>query len=174
MENRSKPNILITGTPGTGKTCLSQMIAEQLELEHVNIGDLVRKEQCHEGRDEEFDTFILDEDKLLDALEPRLAQGGLVLDFHGADLFDPQQLDLVLVLRAETRVLYDRLQARGYAKNKVDENMSCEIMQVVLEEAKEAFPQEIVHEVPSNSISDLESNVERLKAWYTQWLQDNS
>mmetsp|Transcript_25497 Transcript_25497/g.33314 ORF Transcript_25497/g.33314 Transcript_25497/m.33314 type:complete len:174 (-) Transcript_25497:183-704(-) len=169
-----KPNILITGTPGTGKTCTSQMIAEQLQLNHVNVGDLVRQEQCHEGKDEEFDAFILDDDKLCDVLEPLITEGGQVVDFHSCDLFPPEWFDLVLVLRTETNVLFDRLTARGYQKKKLDENMECEIMQVVLEEARETFPEEIVHEVPSNTLSDLESNIHRIKQWYTQHVQRSS
>jgi len=41
---RTKPNILITGTPGTGKTTTSALLAEQTGLKHVNVGDLVKKE----------------------------------------------------------------------------------------------------------------------------------
>ncbi|CAM9181730.1 unnamed protein product [Sphacelaria rigidula] len=81
------PNVLITGTPGTGKTCTSQQIAERTGLNHINVSDVVRLKQCHEGRDESFDTFILDEDKLLDAMETQMEEGGNVVDFHSCDLF---------------------------------------------------------------------------------------
>lgn len=61
---RSLPNILVTGTPGTGKTTSSQMIAEATGLEHVNVGEIVKSKQLHEGYIEEFDTHVLDEDKV--------------------------------------------------------------------------------------------------------------
>ena len=40
-EDRSRPNILITGTPGTGKTCTSELISEMTGFKHVNVGTLV-------------------------------------------------------------------------------------------------------------------------------------
>lgn len=61
---RSLPNILVTGTPGTGKTTTSEMIAEATGLEHINVGDIVKSKQLHEGYLEEFDTHVLDEDKV--------------------------------------------------------------------------------------------------------------
>lgn len=61
---RSLPNILVTGTPGTGKTTTSEMIAEVTGLEHVNVGEIVKQKQLHEGYLEEFDTHVLDEDKV--------------------------------------------------------------------------------------------------------------
>ena len=34
-------NIFITGTPGTGKTTLARLVAEQLKLNYLNLGELV-------------------------------------------------------------------------------------------------------------------------------------
>lgn len=50
--------------------------------------------------------------KLLDAIEPTLLLGGVILDWHACDLFPESWIDLVVVLRVETSVLYDRLKAR--------------------------------------------------------------
>ena len=61
---RRPPNILITGTPGTGKTSTCQLIAEATGLRHVNVGDRVKLEELHSGWDQEFDSFIIDEDKV--------------------------------------------------------------------------------------------------------------
>ena len=170
---RRRPNILITGTPGSGKTTLSGRLSEALGMEHVNVGDVVRMEECHEGKDSDFDAFILDEDKLMDVLEPRLEQGTMLLDFHTCDIFPEELVDLVLVLQVNTEQLYDRLQGRGYEQHKVNENMECEIMQVVHEEAREAFAQDMVHAVPNNTIEDMDSNVQRVQQWLQAWLASN-
>lgn len=61
---RDLPNILITGTPGTGKTTTSEMAAEATGLTHINVGDLVKSKSLHEGLDTEYDSYILDEDKV--------------------------------------------------------------------------------------------------------------
>lgn len=131
---RKRPNILITGTPGTGKTSTASLVAERLGLKHVNVGDLIKEHTCYEGRDEELETNVLDEDKLLDAMEAILDKAaesgeGIVADFHVCEIFPERWFDLVLVLRTKTDVLFDRLTTRGYPEKKRSENMEAEIMQ---------------------------------------------
>jgi len=148
-------------------------------MRHLNVGELIQQHKCYDGRDEDLDTNILDEDKLLDAMEPLVDEAGrdgvgVVVDFHVCEMFPERWFDLVLVLRAETEVLFDRLTARGYADRKRSENMESEIMQVILEEAREAYDPEMVHEIQSNSIEDMESNVERVEQWTKQWIADHN
>ena len=59
-----------------------------------------------------------------------MSQGGVVVEFHSVDFFPERWFDIVLVLRTETRELFDRLTARGYSSKKVEENITAEIMQV--------------------------------------------
>lgn len=63
MPERSKPNILITGTPGTGKTSLSAQVAAETKFRHINVGDWVKEKSLHSGWDEEFECYVLDDDK---------------------------------------------------------------------------------------------------------------
>eukprot|EP00566_Odontella_aurita_P028295 CAMPEP_0113538840 /NCGR_PEP_ID=MMETSP0015_2-20120614/7588_1 /TAXON_ID=2838 /ORGANISM="Odontella" /LENGTH=193 /DNA_ID=CAMNT_0000438457 /DNA_START=381 /DNA_END=962 /DNA_ORIENTATION=- /assembly_acc=CAM_ASM_000160 len=178
---RSRPNILVTGTPGVGKTATASLIAERLGMKHVNVGDLIKRHKFHSGKDAQFDSYVLDddnEDKLLDLMEEMLrssaaAGEGAVVDYHGCDFFPERWFDLVLVLRARTDVLYDRLTKRGYADEKRRENLECEIMQVVLDEARESYEREIVHEVRSDTIEEMEGNVDRVDQWVKQWRSDN-
>ena len=62
--NRTKPNILVTGTPGTGKTTLSQNLAQSLGMNHIEVGKLVKEKELHDGWDEEFQSYLLNEDKV--------------------------------------------------------------------------------------------------------------
>lgn len=92
-------------------------------MRHVNVGELIKQHKCYEGRDEELDTNILDEDKLLDAMEVILDKAaedgkGIVVDFHVCEIFPERWFDLVLCLRTSTNVLFDRLTARGYNEKK--------------------------------------------------------
>ncbi|KAI8150261.1 AAA domain-containing protein [Fennellomyces sp. T-0311] len=162
---RDLPNILVTGTPGCGKTTTSELIASVTGLQHINVGELVRQKQLHEGYLAEFDTHVLDEDKLLDEMEDLMKEGGKVVDFHTCEIFPERWFDLVIVLRADTQPLYDRMEKRGYNQRKIQENMECEIMQVVLETARESYAEEIVVELPSNTVADMESNVDRVQRW---------
>lgn len=168
---RRHPNVLVTGTPGTGKTTTCELLAQSGRLEHINVGDLVKSRHLHEGYDEEHQAFLLDEDAVVDALEGRLGgkRGGALVDHHGCDFFPERWFDLVVVLTADTSTLWDRLEARKYPRSKVQENVECEIMRVVEEEARESYKDEIVQVLESNSLEQMESNVDRIIAWMDAW-----
>ena len=117
------------------------------------------------GLDEERKCHVLDEDGVCDALEPMLAAGGAVVDHHGCDWFPERWFDLVVVLRADNGVLHRRLTDRGYSAKKLDNNIDCEIMQVVLEEAMESYAKEIVMVMQSDTADDQASNLERIREW---------
>jgi len=53
---------------------------------------------------------------------------------------------------------------QGYSGKKLEDNMECEIMQVLLEEARESYAEEVVVNLTSDHTPDLESNVERIPA----------
>jgi adenylate kinase len=55
---------------------------------------------------------------------------------------------------------------------KIQENNEAEIMSVVLEEAREAYAEEIVVALDSEDTSNLESNVSRIVQWIEAWLKN--
>lgn len=61
---RTSPNIIITGTPGVGKTSHCELLAERTGLTHLSVNDVVKERECHEGWDDEFQSWIVDEDKV--------------------------------------------------------------------------------------------------------------
>lgn len=63
---------------------------------------------------------------------------------------------------------------RNYPESKLQENLDSEIMEVLLQEAHEAFDGEIVIELTSNTADEMETNVDRIEAWTRQWRKDNS
>ena len=46
-------------------------------------------------------------------------------------------------------------------------------MEVILQEARESYDEEIVVELTSNTPDEMDSNVERIEAWVEQWKRDN-
>lgn len=155
---RKRPNILVTGTPGVGKTTFCEQLAEELGFEHLNIANIVREEVLYSEWDEELNCSVFDEDKVGDWLEDKLSGGGFVVDFHSCD-FMGDWFSVVVVLRARTEVLFDRLKARNYSDRKIEENMQCEIFQVLLDEAVATFGEENVLELQSNSLEDITENI---------------
>ncbi|TPX67244.1 adenylate kinase [Spizellomyces sp. 'palustris'] len=171
IPKRQRPNILVTGTPGTGKTTTSELIAIATGLEHVEVGSLVKERGLHQGWDGEFQSWLLDEDKVIDELEPMMLEGGKVVDHHGCDFFPERWFDLVVVLRTDNQILYPRLEQRNYSEKKIQENVECEIMQVVLEEAWDSYRPEIVWEMRSESIHDMEENVQQISDWVDRFME---
>ncbi|GAX81278.1 hypothetical protein CEUSTIGMA_g8710.t1 [Chlamydomonas eustigma] len=165
MSSRDKPNIMITGTPGTGKTSLCEQLARETGFRHINVGDWVKEKSLHSGWDDDFECFVLDDDKVCDALEELVEEGGCIVDHHGCDMFPERWFDLVIVLQTDNSTLFDRLQRRGYSQKKIQENVECEIMMVVAEEARESYKEEIVKLLPSNTSEDLERNLQQLVDW---------
>ncbi|KAF4917886.1 Adenylate kinase isoenzyme 6-like protein HBR1 [Colletotrichum viniferum] len=171
---RASPNIIITGTPGVGKTTHCEELARRSGLTHLSVNQVVKDRECHEGWDDEFQSWIVDEDKLLDAIEAEVANGGYIIDWHACDLFPKSWIDLVVVLRVDSTTLYDRLTARNYPEAKLQENLDSEIMEVLLQEARDAFDEEIVVELTSNTSDEMETNVSRVEEWLEQWKKDHS
>ncbi|GJE86019.1 adenylate kinase family protein [Phanerochaete sordida] len=170
------PVIIVTGTPGTGKTTHAQMLAEEspVPLKHINVGDLVKEKNLYEEYDEEWQSYTVDEDKLLDELEPIVSEGGIILDWHTCEIFPERWADLVVVLRCDHTKLWDRLEKRGYPLKKIQENNEAEIMEVVLDEARSSYPPEIVVELQSEGTEDLEANVARIVQWINAWKEQHA
>ena len=110
--------------------------------------------------------------QLLDALEDEVRLGGCIIDWHACDLFPKSWIDLVIVLRTDSTKLYDRLTARRYPERKLQENMDAEIMEVLLDEARTSYDEEIIIELQSNETEDIENNVERAERWLKNWERD--
>ncbi|KAJ1036694.1 hypothetical protein NDA10_006459 [Ustilago hordei] len=144
---------------------------------------------------QEWQSYQVDEDQLVDYLEPYTGnkapepldsqhfnqhdlqaakhsqeseeRGGLILDWHTCDVWPERWIDLVVVLRCDHGVLWERLEKRGYPINKIQENNQAEIMGVVADDARQSYPQEAVVELISEETGHVQQNVERILQWIT-------
>ena len=173
-KNRSLPNILITGTPGTGKTSHCTALCEIIpELTHVDVNAFAKDLELYSGYDNEREVKILDDDAIVDNMEPLMAEKGKVVDTHSlVDYFPERWFDLVIILRTDNKVLYDRLVKRRYTERKIQENVQAEIMMVLFEEASIAYSEDVTQVLTSDTVKDLESNVERISQWVRAWVLD--
>lgn len=62
--SRRQPNIIITGTPGVGKTSHCDVLAANTGLKQLSINQIVKDRGCHDGWDKEYKSWIVDEDKV--------------------------------------------------------------------------------------------------------------
>lgn len=63
---------------------------------------------------------------------------------------------------------------RNYPEAKLQENLDSEIMEVLLQEARDSYDEEIVIELTSNSSEQMDSNIDRIEAWVKQWKLDSA
>ena len=111
---------------------------------------------------------------MIDVLDDQISAGGNIVDYHGSDFFPKRWFDIVFVLRTDTFILHDRLCNRGYSQKKLDDNIQCEIFQMMLEEAKESYDENIVHELKSNTIEDFDRNLANIMNWLEEWKKNNT
>lgn len=152
------PVILVTGTPGVGKTTFSAMLAERFNMLHVPVSALISEKHLWNEKDESRDCTIYDEQLLDDEIRNILHEhpdGGIVFDFHCSDICPIDSIDFVIVLTCDSDILYQRLLERGYGPDKIKENVEAEIFRVILDEVIEDFPENKIVTFQSNEVSDL-------------------
>lgn len=155
------PNIVICGTPGTGKSSLISKIEPSLsDHKFINLSKFAIENKCISSFDKDLDTQIIDEEKLEELLEPILKKSRThVLESIHADLIGSTELiDWIFVCRTENSRLYDRLVERKYSADKISNNIESEIFQTILDESRESFGSEIVTELHNNTLEDLDKN----------------
>jgi adenylate kinase len=150
--------VVVTGTPGTGKTTATEHVETDLDVVHLN--DLIREEGLDEGQDPERGSLIAD----IDALQERLAdRDDVLIESHLAHHLDA---DRVIVLRCHPRQLRERLLDRGEDGAKAAENAEAEALDVVLSEAVNEHGIENVYEIdttdrsPEAVAADIEAVIE--------------
>ncbi|KAK3098534.1 hypothetical protein FSP39_020402 [Pinctada imbricata] len=157
------------GTPGTGKSTLACELAQKTNLKYVNIGEIAKEQELYEGWDDTYQCPVLDEDRVIDELDDVMKDGGNIVDYHSCEFFPERWFDIVFVLRTDNTILYERLENRGYSGKKLEDNIQCEIFQTILEEARDSYKHEIVHELMSNTPEELEDNLEKISTWIQQY-----
>jgi adenylate kinase len=165
-------NVLVTGTPGTGKTALCAMLESELGLRHIEVGKIVKSEHFYTEYDPAYDSYIVeeeDEERLLDFLEPVLVRGGCAVDYHSSELFPRRWFGLVVVLRAATNNIFDRLSARGYSDAKREENLDAEISGTCEEEARRSYHASAIVTAQSNTLAQMLRAVEVVRDHQARW-----
>ncbi|MFW6018481.1 MAG: adenylate kinase family protein [Halapricum sp.] len=131
--------VVVTGTPGTGKTTATELLDSDFEVIHLN--DVIRELELTTGRDSERDTLIAD----LDAVESWLDEReDVVVESHLAHEFDA---DRVIVLRCAPAVIEHRLRERGESTESARENAESEALDVILGHAVQNHGEDSVYEI---------------------------
>ena len=142
--------IIITGTPGTGKTTIAKNSAKKLNFLNLDINQTIKKYKIKFSYDKKRKCKIIDIKKLNKALisEIKLIKTknsnsefeffGIIIDSHLSHYLPKRYVDLCIVAKCNLKILKKRLEKRHYGKNKIRENLDAEIFDTCYTEALEA------------------------------------
>jgi len=147
---RFKRVILVTGTPGVGKTAVSTSLASKLNAVCIDLAELVELERLISGVDEVRGTLIADVDRVSKRVQQiiRGCEQDIIIDGHYAvNVIPAKDVHLVFVLRRDPDELKRLMEDRGFRGKKLWENLAAEILDVCLWEAVKACGSNKVCEV---------------------------
>jgi adenylate kinase len=171
--------IVITGSPGTGKHTSAQLVAVRLKAEVVDINRLaLENEAVAESTPKGIEVDLKKTGRLLAGILKR--KGNFIVVGHLAPyVLKSAGIDMIAVLRRSPARLEETLQGRGYSREKINENVSAEILGISLYDSIKAFGKRKVGEFdttgkePEQTAGDIVATVQKKKprrAGAVDWL----
>ncbi len=161
--------IVVTGTPGTGKSVLAKKLSLLLDYAYFDVNSFIKTAHIYSGYDRKRRSYEVEEGKLARELvkvrENALKTGrkGIIFDSHMSHYLSPRYADLCLVVRCSLKTLQKRLLGKGYGPPKVRENLDAEIFEVCLSEAREAGHKVLEFDTTSTSQIAIKTLVQKIK-----------
>jgi len=145
--------ILISGTPGTGKTEVADILGKTLGFDVIHLSNIAKRFSA--GFDRERNTLIVDEKKVSRYLEK---MDNVVIDTHL-----PIKIDAIcFVLKCSIEELRARLNRRSWSKKKIDENVQAEIFDVCGDELRELGYNVVEIDTTGRSASEICEKIMRI------------
>jgi len=131
--------IVLTGTPGTGKSLASRALAGLTGGQLVDLNEFAARHKLFLRERGAFGERTVDLGKMKRALASFLeGKKNFVVEGHLACEFRVPA-DVVVVLRCDPRVLRKRLKKRKYSEEKIRENVLAELLDYCLIKAVENY-----------------------------------
>ena len=113
----------LTGTPGTGKTSVSKLLNEKV----TSLSDYYEEASEGKTKDGEWLVDVAKLNKILKTSDSRIYEGNFAHKLNN--------INKIIVLRCDPNILKDRLEERGYKKEKVMENLEAEAIGLIFSES---------------------------------------
>ncbi len=158
MPVRLRSLIMVTGTPGVGKTTACKILARRLRWRHIDCGGLALREGFTIRYNASARTYHVDLKRLSRAVRDTVRRlgSGVILEGHLIPSLEELAPSRVFVLRCDPRRLLSRLRKKGYPKDKIAENIGAEILDVCLSEAVKSFGIRMVCEIDASEKAPYE------------------
>jgi len=157
--------VVITGTPGVGKSTVARRIADRTGFKLIQLNLLAEEVGGIGGTDPERETQIVKPGVIRRALRKILkeSEGTVIVEGHYGEVVPSESVRVAVVLRTDPLKLRDRLRSRGYPEAKVKENVEAELLDCCLIDALEAFGQGRVVELDTTEL-DTEGAVREVES----------
>ena len=130
--------IIVTGNPATGKTTIAKKIAKQKNLKYIDVNELIKENKLYSYYNEKDKSYVVDVKKLNKFLINLIKKNKkVVLDSHLTHYLPVKYVDECIVTKCNLKELKKRLEKRKYSKEKIKNNLDCEIFDVCRIEALE-------------------------------------
>ncbi|MEB3760372.1 MAG: AAA family ATPase [Desulfurococcales archaeon] len=177
--------IILTGTPGTGKTVLGNLLSKEIDCSLTSTSTLLKEHGLTRTDPTGRFTEIVD-DEISSAVETLVRESqedkcivletiypSLWLSYKDLDY----EIPLIILLRAHPVELYNRLKTRNWPEQKIIENALSEAFNIIAEELLD-----VSHDVleidtsRKTAIQSLELLYDKLEEWRTgisiDWISD--
>ncbi len=134
--------LLITGTPGVGKTTIARALGKRLKYRVLNEKEFAVGAGVGEW-DSEADELVVPLGKLEKALNRELAaKDNIIIEGH-VSCEAKLKVDLAFVLRLHPELLEIRLEGKKYREEKIQDNVFCEGIDYCLKHAKRSYGRKV-------------------------------
>jgi len=155
--------IIVSGTPGVGKTAVALELSRILKAKYINLTEYVIANKLYTHYDRDTDSFVIDEDALRTSLRELIDDGGglFIIDSHYGEIVEEKYVKKVVVLRLDPRHLYIRLRSRGWLGRKLIDNVESELLSICTANALREYGSSKVCEVDvtNKTLSDVVTEV---------------
>jgi len=127
-------NVIISGTPGCGKTSVAKEISNLINAKIMSLNELAISEKFSFEYDKERKTYIVDFEIFLPYVLKKIEEikqenpQFLILESHFSDIIPEKFIDYVFILRCDPDELFERLERKMYDIKKINENIQAEIL----------------------------------------------
>ncbi len=127
-------NIIISGTPGCGKTSVAKEISNLIDVKIISLNELAVSDNFSFEYDTERKTFVVDFDIFLPYVLNRIEEikqdkpTYLIIESHFSDIIPEKFIDYTFILRCDPDELFKRLEKKNYDIKKITENIQAEIL----------------------------------------------
>lgn len=150
--------LVITGNPGTGKHTSAHRVAEKLQAEIIDINKVALENDAILSKtDRGADVDVKKLARILSSMLKK--KSSFVVVGHLAPyVIKTTGIDMVAVLRRSPTKLESTLAERKYSREKINENVSAEILGVLLYDAIKAFGKRKIAEFDTTNRTPVETS----------------